>query len=412
MFSYLLDKEEGCSVFAGLEASAILSIDLDAVATNYRILVKKVGSACRVGAVVKANAYGIGARRVSDTLLDQGCKTLITANIEEALDLYAYFHDTGRDIPEIVVLGGVLPNMEQVFVASGIIPVLNSLDQISNYGRLARKIGRKLPCYIHFDTGMSRLGLDAQETQYILTKPEILYGLNICCIMSHLSCADEVGHIKTEEQFVKFEQLQQQLPDRISKTCRFSLSNSSGIFRGVDLHYSMVRAGMAIYGLNPTPETKNPMKPVVRLKASIIQSRVCAVGDSVGYGSSYRVKDVCPVVTVGVGYADGLPRLLSNNGKVYINGKSCPIIGRVSMDVITVDISKLTENPPRVGDWVEIIGDSQSVDDIASQCQTIGYEVLTNIGSTPAKRLRREYNPVSVRAWNMSKQQKVRTGTL
>lgn len=406
MFEHLLDKEEESAVFAGLEPSAVLKIDLDAIAHNYRSLLKKVGPACRVAAMVKANAYGMGARRVASVLVDEGCNTLFTANAEEALELYAHFRDTDREMPALVVLNGVLPGMEQVFAASGLIPVLNSLDQITNYTSIARRIGRELPCYLHFDTGMNRLGLDAQETLYVLTKPEILRGLDVRCIMSHLACADEVGHEKTFEQFMKFEDIQKQLPERISKTCHLSLANSSGIFRGPDLHFSMVRPGMALYGLNPTPETDNPMKPVVSLKTKILQTRICNGGDTIGYGATHAIEQPTPIVTIAAGYADGMHRLLSNKAKIYIDGIACPVVGRVSMDLIGVDITPLTEKPPRMGDWVEIIGDNQSADDLAAQAGTIGYEMLTSIGNTPAKRLRRDYKSVQLRAWNVAGQRK------
>jgi alanine racemase len=354
-------------------SSAILTIDLNAVAHNYNLLKSKVGPDCRVAGVVKADAYGIGMEKVWAVLENQGCPFYFVATPDEGLALRALTRKP------IGVFGGIFTDAADEAIRHSLIPVLNSLHAIDEWRGLAARHGIPLPAILHFDTGMNRLGLGAEETAALLDNPARLAGLKPQVIMSHFACADEEGHAATPQQYERFAALADKFPNAVA-----SLANSSGIFGDARFHFGMVRPGMALYGLNPTPETVNPMKPVAALEAQILQVRRARKGESVGYGASHTLDQDTQLATVGLGYADGLLRSLSGSGKLFYKGKPCPIVGRVSMDLTVIDMGRLSPNP---GEMVEVLGPCQSADDLAADAGTIGYEILTALG----KRYRRVY---------------------
>jgi alanine racemase len=351
-------------------SSAFLTIDLDALADNYRLFQQKVGPGCSVAGLVKADAYGLGLAPVVEKLLSLGCPQFFVATIEEALR----FRAISQDAP-IAVLGGLFKGAEKEYLANNIRPVLNSPDDIARWQAVAKDVHRNvLPAVIHVDTGMNRLGLSREEAIELIENPQHLEGLSVDWVMSHFACADEKGHPLTPKQAEAFDRIAESFPG-----AKRSLGNSPGLFRDTRFHTDMVRPGYALYGGNPTPEAKNPMKPVVSLKARVLQVRHCKKGESIGYGAGHVFDKDTVTATLGVGYADGFLRSASNWATLYYNDQPCPVIGRVSMDLTTIDIDALKGRPTQ-GDFVEILGENQGVDELANAAGTIGYEILTSLG--------------------------------
>ncbi|MDA0219312.1 MAG: alanine racemase [Proteobacteria bacterium] len=350
-------------------AATELVIDLGALASNWQMLRDRAGGATCAG-MVKANAYGLGVRRVAPALWQAGCRNFFTANMDGAVMLRTL-------VPQarVHVLNGLLEGGEEDMATHGVIPVLNDLGQIERWSAWARRSGRELPAAIHIDTGMNRLGLPPYEVEALAARPELLQGLDIAHVMSHLACADEADHPMNRRQLDLFNRLRAMLP-----ALPASLANSSGIFLGRDYHFDMVRPGYAVYGGNPTPEAANPMAPVVTLRARIIQVREVGAGESVGYGGHFTAQRPTRVATIPVGYADGYLRSLSGQGSARIGEIEIPVIGRVSMDLVTLDISAVPDDKAVVGTWVELIWGSKMLDELARRAGTIGYELLTALG--------------------------------
>ena len=359
-------------------SSAILTIDLDAISHNYRTLTDRLGGAAPAG-VVKANGYGLGAGPVALTLAGAGCRIFFVAHIEEGIQLRQTLNETGNSDfvhAEIHVLGGLAPDTEEAFDASRLIPVLGSLDEIHQWKQYCDRLERQLPCDIHADTGMCRLGLPPDELDKLELEPSRLSGLNILTVLSHLACADERDHEKNAEQLAAFRRVRQILPHG-----RASLANSSGIFLGSDFHFDLARPGAALYGIAPVPGQANPMAQPVRLQGKIAQVRVVDTPQTVGYGAIHRVEGPARIATVPVGYADGYLRNLSNKGTGYIGNIPVPVVGRVSMDLITLDVSDVPEHLSAVGCLIDLIGPKNPVDQLADEAGTIGYEILTSLGN-------------------------------
>jgi alanine racemase len=354
----------------GDSAFGRLTIDLGAVASNHDIFRHQIGAKCDIAGVVKANAYGTGLAPIAQTLFAKGSRRFFVATPDEGFALRQIL-----PLAEIAVLGGGLPYNTDAFIDAHIEPVLNSLYDIALWRDAARKRDKTLPAIIHLDTGMNRLGLSADEGETLINDPALLRGLDVIIVMSHFACADEKYHPLTDTQYERFRKFATHFP-RAKK----SLANSSGIFRSKDFHYDMVRPGMATYGLNPTPEAKNPMNPVVKLEARILQVRHVKSGDTIGYSATHTFKGAGLTATVALGYADGFHRAHSGKANVFWQGVACPLVGRVSMDLVTVDISNLKGQLPQPGDWFEVLGPHQNADQLAEVAGTIGYEVLTNLG--------------------------------
>lgn len=350
-------------------ASAVLTIDLAALSRNYRLLAERIGPSVTCAGVVKADAYGLGADRVAPALYRAGCRTFFTAHLDEALDLQPHLP---RDVA-IHVLNGLPPGSEGDCAAAGIIPVLNSFEQVEAWSDQARTRGRILPAIIQVDSGMSRLGMSAREVARLTDRDTS--NLDIQMAMSHLACADTPSHPANAHQLAAFQSLAKHFPG-----ARQSLANSSGIFLGRHYHHDLVRPGAALYGLNPTPARPNPMLPVVRLTAQVIQTREIEAENHVGYGWTFRATKPMRLATLAIGYADGLQRAFGNGGAVYFRGRRLPVAGRVSMDSLTVDLGDLAPDALARGSQVEIVGEHQSLDDLAAVAGTIGYEMLTSLG--------------------------------
>ncbi len=368
-------------------AGGLLTVDLAALKANYRRLVAE-GAGTPVAAVVKADAYGLGAERAAPALWDAGARIFFVALPDEALTLR-------RVLPaeaEVYVLGGLFgAGAERDYLAAGIRPVLNSLEEIARWAALAAAEGRALPAALHVDTGMSRLGLPTDELARLAAEPERLAGVEPAWLISHLACGDTPDHPLNREQLQAFRAARERLP-----RMKASLANSPGSFLGADFRFDLLRPGAALYGVNPTPGNPNPMAQVVRLQGRILQVRVIDPPMTVGYGAAFRAKRRTTIATVGLGYADGFLRSLSGQGRAWVSvaagaggegtAVAVPLVGRVSMDLITLDVTDLPETPP-VGGFVDLFGPGQQLDDLADAAGTIGYEILTSLG----RRYRRVY---------------------
>lgn len=358
-------------VTAASRAGAVLTIDLDAVAANYRLLVERAGGALVAG-VMKADAYGLGMVRVAPALVRAGCRVFFTAHVDEGIHL--------RDIvpPDstIYVLHGPPPGTAADFLEHGLIPVLNDPGQVREWSALCARLGRRLPAAVQVDSGMSRMGLSPADLDALGDPRAWLAAFEPVLLMSHLACADAPGHRMNARQRARFEAIRAQFPAMPA-----SLANSSAVFLGPDFHYDLARPGAALYGINPQPGHPNPLRQAVALDARIVQLRTIQAGDAVGYGARYVAEGTRRIATISVGYADGWLRALSGRGFAYVDGVRVPIAGTVSMDSITLDVTGIPDARLQPGMAVELLGAHQHVDAVADAAGTIGYEVLTRLGS-------------------------------
>jgi alanine racemase len=346
-----------------LSAAAELEIDLGAIVANWRDLCTRHPSG-PVGSVVKADGYGLGAARVAPALYDAGCRQFFVAHLAEALALRPLLPDA-----MLAALNGLLPGDAPRYAEQGILPALGSLAEIDAW----RDTGRG-PALLHVDTGMNRLGLSPDDVEALVADPGRLGGVELRYIMTHLA-SSEVADDKLNE-------LQR---SRFAETCERlglqgvprSFANSSGIFLGAGFGSDLARPGAALYGVNPTPGRPNTMRPVVRLRARVLRIRHVPRGESVGYNGTWIAARDSVIGTVSVGYADGFLRSLSNRAVACFDGARVPLVGRVSMDLSTFDLTGLSAS---VGDWLELIGPRVPVDEVATAAGTNGYEILTSLG--------------------------------
>jgi alanine racemase len=353
---------------------SVLTIDLRAVVENYRRLCREAQGS-EIAAVVKANGYGLGAVEVAVALWDQGCKSFFAAHLSEGLELRECLPQAA-----VYLLHGLPAGAEAEVVEAQLIPILIHPGELDRYAALARQLGRRLPAALHIDTGMCRLGFSAREVER--TDYAQIAALDLRLVMSHLACAEERSNSLNEQQRDRFERLRRGLP-----AARASLANSSGIFLGPAYRLDLCRPGVALYGVNPTPGQANPMAPVVTLEAPVLQIHEASEPGTVGYGATCAIGPGSRIATVPVGYADGYLRAASIRGRARIGGREVPVAGRISMDLIALDVSALPPEAVRLGSMVELIGGSNGVDELAAAAGTIGYEILTRLGS----RFRRRY---------------------
>lgn len=343
-----------------------LHIDLDALVANWRMFQRRAGNAY-AAAVVKADAYGLGAEPVAKALAKAGCSRFYVAWPQEGASLRRVLGPA----PEISVFHGPTNDTMDLFAMYQLVPVLNHLEQIDLW--LSGNIDAR-PASIHVDTGMNRLGLSEAHwaaAARMLPKPVKL--------VSHLARGDEDSPRNAEqlEAFKRARLLWSGVPG--------SLSATGGAYLGPDFHFDEIRPGIGLYGGGPKPAEGSPPHTVVTLTAPVLQVRDIRKGESVGYGASWTAKADTQLATVGLGYADGFLRAASNRGKAHIKGETRPIVGRVSMDLIVIDVTGLSVFP---GDDVEFLGPNIPLGEAASQMDTIDYEILTRLGA----RLDRRYS--------------------
>jgi alanine racemase len=360
---------------ASLSAVAgVLSVDLDAIVANWRKL-EKTAVPAECSAVIKANAYGCGLEPVARALAKAGCKTFFVATLDEARAARA-----AAPSAVLYVLNGFIQNTGDAYARIDAKPVIGDLNELAEWDVFCRRSGWSGNVAIHVDTGMHRLGLSISEVQGLI--PRVNAGDHgISLVMSHLACSENLNHPMNARQLAAFREIAS-----LFTGVPASLSNSSGIFLGSAFYFEMVRPGAALYGINPTPEADNPMQPVVDLKARVLQIRNVERGDSVGYGAIWTARRPTRLAIVSAGYADGYFRAGSSNdgtrgAEVVVAGKRCPVAGRISMDLMAVDVTDLEKNAVRRGHMVTLLGEGITVDELAHHFGTIGYEVLTSFGA-------------------------------
>ncbi len=359
---------------AAEQAGTTITVDLDAIAANWRFLQDRAGRA-ECSAVVKANAYGLGLEAAVGALVRAGCKTFFVAHVFEGQQLRAL-------APEaiIYVFNGLMPRTVPLFLRAKLRPVLGSLPEIEDWSEATGK--SRAPCAIQLDSGMNRLGLVAEQAR---AASALAAKLDVTLVMSHFVWSGRHGHRdNVARQIATFEAARAAFADVPA-----SLANSSGIFYGPEAHYDIVRPGYAIFGGNPVPDDPNPMRPVVTFEAKVIQVHEVAAGESVGYDGRWTAPSPRRLATISAGYADGIPwgalgTDTAIGGYASVDGALCPIVGRISMDLTVVDVT----DAPMVerGDSVELLGSEISIDDLAARAGTIGYQVLTHLGPRSHRR--------------------------
>ena len=359
-------------------STGVLTVNLDAIVANWKKL-EKTAVPAECAAVVKANAYGLGAEQVARALASAGCKTFFVATLDEA-------RSVRPAVPSatLYVLDGVFQNTADAYAKLDCKPVIGDLNELAEWDVFCRRTGWRGGAAIHIDTGMNRLGLTIAEAQGLI--PRITAGTHgITLVMSHLVSAELINNATNARQLATFREIASEFSGVPA-----SLSNSSGIYLGPQFVFDLVRPGAALYGVNPTPEADNPMQPVAELKARIVQIRNVERGETVGYRGAWTARRPTRLAIVAAGYADGYFRAASasdgtRGGEVVVAGKRCPVAGRVSMDLIAIDITDLPANAARRGHMVTLLGEGITVDELARHFGTIGYEVLTSIGARYAR---------------------------
>lgn len=359
---------------AAVPPSGVLTVNLDALARNYRRM-RDAASPAVCAAVVKADAYGLGIAPVAARLALEGCTRFFVATVDEGVELRRIVPDAS-----IYVLEGVAAGAERAVAESGLIPVLNSLEQIERWSRVGGA------AVLHVDTGMARLGLDERDIDRLAAEPSRLAGIEIDHVMTHLACADEPEHPLNAEQLRRFDALRRRLPPAPT-----SIGASAGIFLGSAHRGDLVRAGIGLYGGNPFQGRPSPVETVVTLSARIVQIRDVAKPTTVGYGATYEARPPSRLAVLAAGYADGYPRAAGNVCDAAFRGTRLPIVGRISMDLTCIDVSALPPGAIAIGDYVELIGRTVTLDEVATAAGTIGYEILTRLGPRLERRYEGEF---------------------
>jgi alanine racemase len=361
---------------AEAESGGILTIDLAAIAANWRLLAQRVLPA-ECAAVVKADAYGCGLEPVTKTLADAGCRTFFVALLSEARRVRLL-------APELViyVLNGMVPASASAFAEIDARPVIGSLAELEEWDAFVEASGWRGGTALHVDTGMNRLGVSMQEAAAVAQRRDAMHD-PFKLLISHLACAEQVDHPVNKQQMDRFIETNRLFP---GVPCSFA--NSSGIYLSRDTHRDLVRPGVALYGGNPTPGRQNPMQSVVHLQARILQMREVRPGESVGYGAAWTAARPTRVAIIGAGYGDGYLRAadVPTAREVVVAGRRCPLVGRVSMDLFAVDVTDIPEGDVRRGDLATLVGEGLEIDEVAREAGTISYEVLTSLGRRYARR--------------------------
>lgn len=358
---------------------AVLQIDLAALAQNYTMFAGEAAPA-ECAAAVKGDAYGLGMEPVAGTLWDAGCRTFFVALTQEALTLRAFLPDA-----VIYVLNGLFPGAAERLAGARLRPVLSSLCEIEEWASWCRKADRRLPAGLHVESGINRLGLTAADVDHLAVRPELLDDFTVSLILSHLVSADLPDEPINRAQIGRFDALRAKLPSAPA-----SLANSQGSLSGSAFHYDLVRVGIGLYGAEPYATGPSRVKPVVRLVSRLAQVRAVAAGEGVGYRGTWTAERDSKIAVIPVGYYDGYPRSLSSapnlpHAWVSIHGHRAPVVGRVSMDMITVDVTDLPEHLAVRGTEAELFGASPTIDEMATRAGTISYEVFTGLGSRFAR---------------------------
>ncbi|WP_026161102.1 alanine racemase [Sinorhizobium medicae] len=360
-------------------ASSRLTVDLAALADNWRMMNERSGRA-RAAAVLKGNAYGLGVMQAAPALYAAGARDFFVASVEEGAELRPLVPE-GR----VYVLAGMWPGNEALFFENDLVPIINSQEQLAYFMAALSERGDH-PCVLHVDTGMNRLGLSPEEALRLVHDPVRPASFSPVLVMSHLACADDPGHPMNRHQLQRFREV-----TAFFEGVPASLANSGGVFLGEDYHFDLTRPGIAVYGGEAVDGDVNPMKPVVIAEARIVQIRTVPSGESASYGASVRFGRDSRIATVAIGYADGYHRSVSGGGVTlrqampsgafgFLHGRKVPHVGRVTMDLSLFDVTDLPESAVRAGDYIELFGRNIPIDDVARAGGTIGFELLTSLG--------------------------------
>lgn len=360
------------------EAGGVLTIDLAALESNYKTL-RSAALPAECAAVVKADGYGLGLEPVAAQLLQAGCTTFFVADLAEGKRLRKVSPE-----PAIYILNGLPPGTGQAFADHNLRPVIGSTAELAEWDAFASTAKWDGGFALHVDTGMNRLGISVEEAAAIAPRINTEnHGIRL--LMSHFVASQFAENQRNHEQMLTFRNVR-----ALFRGVPASIANSSGIFLGSPALLDIVRPGAAIYGVNPTPNKTNPMKPVVGLKVRVARVRDIAFGETVGYDATWTARRPSRIAIVTMGYADGFFRSQSGSdqkpgGTLIVNGKPCPIVGRISMDLIALDITDLPAGSVKRGDFATVIGDGRDVDALGEMFGTIGYEVLTDLGHRYAR---------------------------
>ncbi len=347
-----------------------LTVRLGAVARNYQLIAERAGEA-ETGAAVKADAYGLGVPQVAQALWDAGCREFFVASVGEGIEVRSQLRDA-----TVNVFNGAMPGTLDALIEHDLVPLLISAEQIAEWSTYAARLDRCLPAGLHFDTGMNRTGITTSEAEALAADRSVLDAFEIRHVLSHMACADDPASKQPEEQLARYRALRAQFAEGKS-----SLANSAGVFRDPAFHFDLVRPGIAIYGGAPLEGVPNPMEHTVVLEAPILQIKDMSPGDLVGYGATHEVVADTRHAVVPVGYADGFLRSASNSGELIVAGQRCPIVGRVSMDLIIIDVGHIPAVDLALGMPVEILGQTRTIDDVAAATGTIANEIITGLWS-------------------------------
>lgn len=347
-----------------------LTIDLGAIVKNWKIL-GRVSSGALVAAVVKADAYGTGLVPTATALANAGARFFFVATPDEGFQLRQALPDV-----HIFVLSGLFPGAASFYLANRLMPAIASVPMLEEWMDICLAHNEAFPAALHFDTGMNRLGIRLGDTGMVRDKLAD-FGYLPQMVMSHLACADQPSHEKSRTQLALFQTVLAQFPGIPA-----SFANSAGLMSNREYHFQMVRPGIALYGGRAIGGKPNPMAQTVRLEVPVLQVHQGRTGETVGYGATHSVDRESRIAALGIGYADGFFRALSASstkpgGRAAFRGRMLPIMGRISMDLTTIDVTDLGPDAPRPGDFVELLGPHISVDDQAEVAGTIGYEILT-----------------------------------
>ena len=387
-------------------ADSLITIDLDAITANWQALDARNGGASETAAVVKADAYGLGAARVAPGLAAAGCRTFFVMSLDEAATLRRALDAAGADAVRIFALSGCHMGQEAAYRTHRVTPVVNSLGQLHRL----QDSGDPWQVAIHIDTGMTRLGLDRDDLASLQDMMAVQGGSGLgglggrgglgnitpCLLMSHLTAAEDHHDPASARQLEEFLSLRIIFPDVPA-----SLGNSAGTLLGTDYAFQMTRPGIALYGLHPAGmvaagaqrEEAASLTPAVTWQARILQHRQAQQGDAVGYNGTYVLERDSRIATLGIGYADGYPRSLGNRAQVDIGGQMAPVVGRVSMDSITVDVTDIDADLVNATDHATVLGPNYGLAQMAADAGTIGYEILTQLGQRPARRFKGGQKP-------------------
>jgi len=365
--------EPAASTPAVADTGGTLTIDLAAVAANWQALARQLITV-ECAAVVKANAYGLGLKPVVAALAKAGCKTFFVADVAEARIVRAKAKQA-----TIYVLHGFTQESAESFLELAARPVINSMTELAEWDAFVAARAWQGGAALHVDTGMNRLGVSPDEAAALAPRVQT-QNHGITLLLSHLACADSPDHPLNAKQLQLFRELR-----ALYSGIPASLANSSGIFLGDAAYFDLARPGAALYGINPTPGRPNPMKGVVELAGRIVQIRAVAREQTLGYGATWTARRNSRIAVVALGYANGLLRAGSASdghpgGAAIVAGKRCPIVGRISMDLLMLDVTDLPDGAARRGEFATLIGGELGIDEVATAAGTIGYEILTRLG--------------------------------